>query len=1052
MDESHIPLLDKCPSKTSGHNDTLSECTKNPIKLDFRFKRCSTGKYCRTDRCGGNGYRHSNSLGQICKHLANNNVDLRRTKSSTGICERPGKLRELFKGAGKNTTTQRITVNNDDGMAASAAAAGIKKKGLKERHANRGTDSNDSTVDAVRLGNENGDGGKGNGSPIDVGVEEAMAMTVEKQQRNYSEPASLESPTGFSLVVNSDNRNHAIKHDGTIIENSPIHLKKTKKKNTNPFLEHEASEMECADTKSMASKKIGREENAMENAGETDTNKQSRQSRQSQQHQWPPVQSNDAEEPISVMFNNDDTISIDESVCKSNWINDSECHWTELFNNKSCNSLHLTPNDLGGRGAMAATLNGTGTMAIGTSGKQRGCKFRRHKEAMDKDWSHIRSTGNLLSSSDGYQHRPSDRSSTSSDKRHNYHYRHVRPLPNGPNGPNTKVDQYGGSWAQEPKANLANDDHTKNTMPDNYVNEFGERISGDEGKTAVPSMVYPRGSSKNTNPVGDIPTCPFQRQDYTKPDDEFQMDYNFIDKANKKSKRDKKDIFGFGVPKGKGAVAGGVVGSGPAATSVDVAASVCSVAPASSVGHAQKVPHLKKLNISYPNKTQLGDDVQQKEDKKYFDKTKKSLIKIGQKCGLRLNRSPEKRYTLQPSLSHRAAKADAKDSRFSESNGYVVQRVQYKSYRSELDLTRNLHHLDAFLNDNFDKINKPLGSQSIGKVSRRKHHALPYGHKRAKSFSKNTETELSSVEYGTAAEEMVGPYAEPFAVQDGCSAGNTVVPVQPRKPVSIKSRLATDTQYPPGVSSSDSFSTYNSKPLNRKDNIPLPNKEQSSSGNDKSAKSNTTSSSLSSSDYASVYSPSSSTQTGEYNNRFSSFSSTSNALADVPIYDSGLGHATDLSSVTQRGRLKSYNTYDRRTRSSYSSDIYDDHVPIPVPIQNGPLLAHSLHDDDHLRLLDTSLYQYENKLPYHEDYLHHYYNNLSEQHVMAIESNPDLSVVVDADQRHDSHRGPRGSKTNQFNYIQEKSIRSNQKYPPQRIHMSSKTKPYTSDVVLEYEC
>lgn len=1060
--------------------------------MDFRFERCAIGNYSRIDKQygagAGAGYRKSKSLGQICKHLVNNNnVELRRAKSSTGICERPGKMRDLLKrsvgvgggmGARKNMTTQKISVNND-----------VKRSKMNAKMEQWYTIEETMAVIAVANGSTNdGFAGDDNAShasatPI-LNDEKCSNRAGLKCGYKRNEKLLTEASNDFPLPSSAtQKRNRAAENDRTIIENLTRNLN-VQKKNTNPFLELDSNEIECAAIDSQAGKNGGR--NAMGNGRDNDDRKL-RQQRLA-------AASNDVEEPISVMCNNDDTISIDEdSTCKSNWINNSDGCRSELFNNKSCASLHSSTNDLGlgGQERRMSTSSRMGTLTAST--KQRNnSRMRRHKEtAANKDWSHIRSTGNLLSGDD-YQ-RQTERSA-SNDKRHNYHYHQQRStrtaVANDPTGSRTR----------QPKTNLANDEHTKNTMPDNYLNEFGGQDSRNESTktltSAWPTATLPyrssssSSSSKNINPMADIPTCPFQRQDYTKPDDEFQTDYNFIDnKVNKKSKRDKKDIFGFALSKVKlsGSSSGNDTGTSSnllMETPVAIAPSIVS----SSHHHQQQkghVPYLRKLNISYPNKTQLGGGcgTMPKDDRKYFDRTKKSLIRIGQKCGLRLSRPLEKGALgggppLQPPSSHRLLTIDSKG----DANGLLVQRVQYKSYRSELDLTKNLHYLDAFLNENFDRLSKSQESHSIGKVSRRKDAVKSYGHKRAKSYTKNLEKDLDDVMHdissgggggsagsgGTALSSRVSaahtetscPSQDGYYTSGGGGKTELSSNILTHKSMPIKYRLGGEPtgnvatmHYPHGVSSSDSFSTYNSKLSNRKDNVAHHNRDVSSSGGDKSAKSNTTSSSLSSSDYASVYSPSSSGQMLDYNNRFSNINANANALLDAPMADpTAIIPITNHPSHTKRGRMKSLTKYDRYSRNSYCTEPDDDQSSTVYTTNNGPPLAHSLHDDnDHMRLLENSLYQYENKLPYHENYLQHYYNNLSDRHVMVVESTPDLSQM-ERNNISEYHQPANRSATHQYNYMQEKSMHNKQGFSQQRIVLTSKSKPFNNDVVLEYEC
>lgn len=1149
LDESHNPFLTKCPNEPSGgHNEMASaRVTRNTTKFDFQFARCrrASGKqqqslHLAAATAHGTRCRHSHSHGQICAHFVNKSINdnnnssrindslgLRRTKSSTGIY---GERTMSDEGGATLTTTTTTAMTANRGLCVNNDDPQCKRRNakLERRQVNVDDDDDDAVMRRVEHGNATieidanggGDGGHVNESRVvsDGG-------------------SSAGNESNSSSSCNSNVGSIAARDILTDIKNRKLKLEKAKQKKqiTNPFLVQTRSDSSTSSgsKQSQTKRKKG--------ASNTDTVAAARLLTAS-------------------LFTTDDTHSIDnESIYKSSWLNDGDGDRNELLaNHRSCTSLYASTNDLDGmRSANAVIVSGMGTLATSTKQRQ---QMRRHKEsvwAANKERSHIRSNSNLLSSNDEYR-RQSDRKALN-DKRHNYYYHQCASskmtgtaagglaaaaaaaatvdLPHG-----NQVDGHPPSGA----GNLANDERTlKNTLPDNYLNEVDDDdddvgvqrqhqsvmvTSAELTKTMpsirVMSMVYGQmdGSGvigKNVNPIAAyIPTCPFQRQDYAKPDDEFQMDYNFIDnKANRKSKRDKKDIFGFALPRGilsSSAVANGAAGgndTGYSSGATITADAVATAMPTSSVvssgcggGHQPKahmMPYLKKLNIHYPNKTQLGDFMVPKEDKKYFDKTKKSLIKIGQKCGLRLSRSPDKHSTTDN--DHRVASVvDTKTLRRTDINGCVVQRVQYKSYRSEMDLTRNLHYLDAFLNENFDQLSKSNESQSIGKLSRRKHNVRHYGHTRTKSYTRNVENndeEEDEVEDGdddddtndsghggvairgyntTIKHTADGRYTnriEPYT-ESGRKAG-----------AAHKSRAAADPIAPAtaqyaishGISSSDSFSTYNSKLSSRKESIggrqpqtqSLHSRDVASNG----AKSNTTSSSLSSSDYASVYSPSSSGQTGDYNNRFANISSNANALLDASVtHDLGKmpGRDYSTSSRTKRYRMKSHHKYNRYGRNSICNDLYDGDdqsamLFAGVAIGSGDAPAatnqppHSaMHEtDEQMRLMENTLYQFDDKMPsYQENYLQHYYNNMPERaaggHV--VESNPDLSDI----ERHMAEREYGKKAMNRslvgqpYSYRQDKLMARNtnmsQQPQSQRIVITAKGKPFNNDVVLEYEC
>lgn len=143
--------------------------------------------------------------------------------------------------------------------------------------------------------------------------------------------------------------------------------------------------------------------------------------------------------------------------------------------------------------------------------------------------------------------------------------------------------------------------------------------------------------------------------------------------------------------------------------------------------------------------------------------------------------------------------------------------VVYKTYKSEIDLTRNLTYLDAFLNENFDR-EPAISSNTSKKLTKSKSHSNH--HKRAKSCSKN-------INY------MVNNESDAFNYNEDTNDANQ------KKSINYGDDNVTSSSF-------EYQSTKDKKP--RKDY-----QSELMSG-EKSGRSNTTSSSLSSSDYASVYS------------------------------------------------------------------------------------------------------------------------------------------------------------------------------------------------------
>ncbi|XP_035781136.1 filaggrin-2-like [Anopheles albimanus] len=119
-------------------------------------------------------------------------------------------------------------------------------------------------------------------------------------------------------------------------------------------------------------------------------------------------------------------------------------------------------------------------------------------------------------------------------------------------------------------------------------------------------------------------------------------------------------------------------------------------------------------------------------ERKYFSKAKSQFLKLGQKCRLLTvagNRStaatgPGPGGNISSYNLDDLIKATAKYEQ-SESANLSQQQIVYKSYKSELDLTKNLAYLDSFLNEAFEE-------RGSGPMT-----AAPVRHKRAKSCSKS---------------------------------------------------------------------------------------------------------------------------------------------------------------------------------------------------------------------------------------------------------------------------------------------------------------------------
>uniref|UniRef100_A0A182W156 Uncharacterized protein n=1 Tax=Anopheles minimus TaxID=112268 RepID=A0A182W156_9DIPT len=134
-------------------------------------------------------------------------------------------------------------------------------------------------------------------------------------------------------------------------------------------------------------------------------------------------------------------------------------------------------------------------------------------------------------------------------------------------------------------------------------------------------------------------------------------------------------------------------------------------------------------------------------ERKYFNKAKSHFLKLGQKWRLLTVNGSKTRTTHRAGTGHHhqqqqhhhhissynlddLIKATHRYGQENESAN-LSQKIVYKSYKSELDLTKNLAYLDSFLNEHFDQ--DGAGQRTVGRYSR---------HKRAKSCSKTLDPSL----------------------------------------------------------------------------------------------------------------------------------------------------------------------------------------------------------------------------------------------------------------------------------------------------------------------
>lgn len=337
-----------------------------------------------------------------------------------------------------------------------------------------------------------------------------------------------------------------------------------------------------------------------------------------------------------------------------------------------------------------------------------------------------------------------------------------------------------------------------------------------------------------------IPTCSFQRQDYKRPgeDNTDITDSGEMKREKKLFKLSKKSGNLFNIPSfGK--------------------------------TNGKSTPTLKHVNLHYPDKTCSSSVVDCPDEKKYFEKfhtkAKYQLIKLGQKCKILTHHQPTatlpstlgnvRTTIIKTNTNHRKKyqyyneinksyqlddfirtthllngdaeddvhyqEPDADNDGRQNLNNDNRNSVIYKSYKSEIDLTRNLTYLDAFLNEHFERESSTI--ESPEQSSKAKSNTRHKQHKRMKSCSKNINYSTNVIRHDQQATMINDSNFDGIdETVDDCG----------------------ERQFCDGNVTSSSFEyTAVKEKKTRKDLQEII-----------SGKSNTTSSSLSSSDYASVYS------------------------------------------------------------------------------------------------------------------------------------------------------------------------------------------------------
>lgn len=497
------------------------------------------------------------------------------------------------------------------------------------------------------------------------------------------------------------------------------------------------------------------------------------------------------------------------------------------------------------------------------------------------------------------------------------------------------------------------------------ISYWNHRQEDNNGQPSLSKAEHETGSNNDARNKSAIPTRFFKRQDYAQPELDFPSDHSEVTGEEKTfSKRGPK--FGtdlFQLPFG-----------------------------GSRKKHDKTAPQLKNINLNFPNKTTYIDEQQlqqpqqpptkvvrqphlvlqpvhwQKNENKYFNKAKTQILKLGQRCKL-IGSGKEKRnhYISSYNLDD-LIKATHKYEENEKSN--LSNKIVYKSYKSELDLTKNLAYLDTFLNETFDA-NDPPQQEGARKVRKPTRH----GHKRAKSCSKTLDQMLMTASTTTAQLPQRPNNARTpqnlILLDDDAWSGlhkkvnsdrqlkNNMTPTASR---SNKTKLASL------IKMENDFSAT---VANEED--PFSDARLMLAG-EKSGRSNTTSSSLSSSDYASVYSAPSSSGAG------GTSSSATNKMQNLKLI--GTPDEALLRSCGERDVVIEHSTPKRHSKSRHEE--YGDNLNRALLLDDASsyysLRANKSHHQIHNNFSDCTVSIEQRYHPHHhqdQDFHPHDFHNAS---------------------------------------------------------------------------
>lgn len=154
-------------------------------------------------------------------------------------------------------------------------------------------------------------------------------------------------------------------------------------------------------------------------------------------------------------------------------------------------------------------------------------------------------------------------------------------------------------------------------------------------------------------------------------------------------------------------------------------------------------PHIKRLKISYPNSSHSLSSKINTNPNKYFEKiqmkTRLGLQKLREKCKNFAHNSTDDNFNKHSKDESFRYVKHPQHYNSSEKD----KQVLYKSYKSEIDLTKNLHYLDAYLEQSYDAKKQ---SQSVGRAAGKRYHH----HQHRTTSSSVSSSDYASVFSGTS--------------------------------------------------------------------------------------------------------------------------------------------------------------------------------------------------------------------------------------------------------------------------------------------------------------